>query len=96
MDDDKGKVVDFKPKDFANRGNECIESDDIIEIREEYQELDLPEDFIYNSKNISTVITLVGFYRLMGLDEENAREAAFMFVDLFGADIGLVPEMVIE
>jgi hypothetical protein len=92
MDEDKGKVVDFKP----NRGNECVANDDIIEIREEYQELDLPEDFIYTPENISTVITLVGFYRLMGLDEENAREAAFMFVDLFGADIGLVPEFLGE
>lgn len=93
MDEDKGKVVDFKPK---NCGNECVVNDDIIEVCEEYQELDLPEDFIYNSKNINTVITLVGFYRLMGLDEDMAREAAFMFVDLFGAEIGLVPEFLGE
>ena len=93
MDEDKGKIVDFKPKKCEN---EYIESDEIIEIQTEYQELDLPEDFIYNSKNISTVITLVGFYRLMGLDEDMAREAAFMFVDLFGAEIDLVPEFLGE
>lgn len=87
---DKGKVVDFKPKEAQE-----IFIDEMPEEAELLfsQECDFPEDFIYNNRNVNIAITLVGIYKMLGLEDKVAVDAAFDFIDVYGQFIGLVPPM---
>jgi hypothetical protein len=86
---DKSNVVDFKPKE-NNEEIATFEDDENIPIASQYFEI--PEDFIYTEENINVVLTLIGIYRMMGLENEIAVAATCDFVDTWGMHIGLVPE----
>jgi hypothetical protein len=87
----KNNIVDFKPKDNSIENDPYIYEDDEIETYSS-QYFELPLDFIKTEKNIDIILTLMGVYRLMGLDEEAVLNASYMFADVFGDIIGLVPE----
>jgi len=85
--DDK-KVLEFKLKE---NNKQYIYEDEEPEIKAS-QYFELPEDFIYSENNLNLALTLIGIYKMMGLEDEDAVNAAYMFVDVFGDLIGLVPE----
>jgi hypothetical protein len=64
--------------------------DEVIPIMS--QVFDLPEDFIYSEENLNIVLTLIGIYKMIGLSDEIAIDAAFEFTDQFGEYVGLVPK----
>jgi hypothetical protein len=76
------KVIQFKPQ--QKNDEEIIKYDS-------YYMFDLPEDFIYTDENINKVFTLYGIYKILGLNNESSSEATFVFADLFGEELGLVP-----
>ena len=87
---DKKNILEFKRKESPLSGDYTYEADEIEASIS--QIFDLPEDFIVTGDNLDKTLTLMGFYRMMGLDEEAVLNATFMFLDVFGDLLGLVPE----
>jgi hypothetical protein len=93
MDEEKkdNKVLEFPKNNGIPLSETFINTDDEPEIKAS-QYFELPEDFIYTEDNLNLALTMIGIYKMAGLNDEMAVRANCMFVDVFGDLIGLVPE----
>lgn len=93
---DKKKVIDFQTgKEIENTEDLSIIDKNNYELNTP-QELTIPEDFIETEENVNKILMLMSVYKVMGLDQEDTSEAIFMFIDMFGDCIGMVPPIIEE
>jgi hypothetical protein len=87
---DKDKVLEFKCKTQICNEIPPIEDN---KIANEMIPIDLGEEFIDTEENISRVLSLLYFYKALGLCDDAAMDALYCFADLFGECLGwIIPE----